>query len=247
MSFTHVFNRFRQSSVRSPDEIFERRRNQEAWLRYLRSCAVCQGVLPPIDFLCPSCWKTFGRIMNRDDRLKQAEYVFPTYSLLTWTPETEYFIAPLIYAFKQGRAAYAAERFATLFLSERLKHGSLKAESASSLLVAAPSLKFDHAVLWTHVLSRQTGWPFRSPLEDRAPRNQRQKERRVGERGLRRFEIREDFANTISGSKRIVFADDVVTSGSTAMAAYMALGDPDGFEVWTLVARPRLAAKRGSC
>jgi predicted amidophosphoribosyltransferase len=39
------------------------------------------------------------------------------------------------------------------------------------------------------------------------------------------------------------FVDDVITSGSTAMAAYLALGDPDYFEAWTLVCRPKLAGK----
>lgn len=184
--------------------------------------------------------------MNRDHALKQTDYVLPTYSLLTWTPETAPFVKPLIYAFKGGRAAFAAERFATFFLNER----SNICELERSRLVSAPSHEFDHSRLWTQALARQTGWSAHAVLDDKTAREERQKQLQAGERGLRRFELREDFANydtDTSSAKRIVFADDVVTSGSTAMAAYMALGDPEGFEVWTLVARPRLATKRGSC
>ncbi len=40
---------------------------------------------------------------------------------------------------------------------------------------------------------------------------------------------------------RVVFADDVLTTGSTARAAFKALGKPSGFEVWAIVWRPKLA------
>jgi predicted amidophosphoribosyltransferase len=201
--------------------------------------------------------------MNRGPELKQADYVIPTYSLLTWTPATEAFVRPLIYAFKGGRAALAAEKFATLFLSEyALAQRSGPAlessrDDADAVLIPAPARRFDHSVLWAHALAEQTRWSTRTCLEDVTPRQERQKELRVGERGLRRFRLQEDFAHAEiharnketheSLPKRIIFADDVVTSGSTAMAAFMALGDPDRFEVWSLVARPRLAAKQGSC
>ena len=243
--------------VRSADETFARRKRVDRYLlRYLRSCAVCKTSLPPIDFMCPSCWRTFGRLMNRGENLKQPDYVLPTYSLLTWTPLTAPFVKPLIYGFKGGRAAIAAERFATLFVSEKsvtelpTKRASPELAIERSALVSAPAIELDHSGLWTQALARQTKWPACAPLVDKASRTERQKELQAGERGLRRYAIREDFADhvaSLKSAKSIVFADDVVTSGSTAMAAFMALGDPDGFEVWSLVARPRLAAKGSAC
>ena len=181
--------------------------------------------------------------MNRAETLKQADYVIPTYSLLTWTPQTASFVRPLIYGYKGGRAALASEKLATLFLNER---GPVE----KSVLVSAPSKAFDHSVLWTQELARQAKWPAIAALDDKTSRAERQKELQAGERGLRRFVLKEHFAypyDPVSDAKRIVFADDVVTSGSTAMAAYMALGDPEHFEVWSLVARPRLATKQGAC
>jgi len=89
-----------------------------------------------------------------------------------------------------------------------------------------------------------------------------QKALSAGERRQRRFVLRKDFhAEAIRheheqderagpsiecyAQKTVVFVDDVITTGSTAMAAYIALGDPENFEVWTLAHRPKLAGSTG--
>ena len=253
MTFVSRLRGLKNSLVRPSDPIvFQRRRRVDRALRFVRSCVVCSTMLPPIDFLCPSCWRALGQIMNRGPALKQSDYPISTYSLLTWTPVTEKFVRPLIYAFKGGHAVLASEKLATLFLSESV-FGNTQTRSPMSLdavLIPAPSRSFDHSSLWTQALAAQTRWPVKSCLHDKSARDERQKELRSGERGLRRFAVQEHFAKAELeqlASRRIVFADDVVTSGSKAMAAYMALGDPLRFEVWSLVARPRLAAKPGAC
>jgi predicted amidophosphoribosyltransferase len=260
--------------IRHADKTFCRRRAVDRVARYFRSCAVCTSLLPPIDFLCPACWRELGRLMNRGRSLQQADYVLPTYSLLTWTPATAHFVRPLIYSFKKGRTVLASQKLATLFLYERSSIESARSAMTSSpegpgqqardvdrsgsLFLPAPAREFDHSALWAASLARQHRgqlWPALAPEDARTgalawAHRVRQKELRAGERGMRRFELKEHFAKATIGTasaKRIVFADDVVTSGSTAMAAYMALGDPESFEVWTLVARPRLATKVGAC
>jgi predicted amidophosphoribosyltransferase len=255
---------------RRADKMFALRKKFDFIYLALRSCAVCTTALPPIDLLCRNCWKEFGGLMNRGEALRQKDSLFPTYSLLTWTPQTEHFVKPLIYGFKGGRTIRAAEKLAALFLSERflleqnseqnsernrgaqqgLDAGSLaplfKHQKSCDFVVPAPAETFDHSRLWAHELAKslQTHeWPL---LETKEKGSGRQKQLRQGERANRRFLVKEDFANHAEASKvakRIVFADDVITTGSTAMAAYMAMGDPDRFEVWTLVARPRLAGK----
>lgn len=67
------------------------------------------------------------------------------------------------------------------------------------------------------------------------------------ERSERRFLLKDPRTNQNACRGPFLFADDVITTGSTAIAAYMALGDPSDFEVWTMVNRPRLAAPRGLC
>ncbi len=181
---------------------------------------------------------------------------------MTWSPENEDFVKPFIYGFKGGRAIAAASRLATIFLSHKQISFGAGGGPGSSVVVQAPASTFDHSSLWAHVLAEPMGTHSLAALRDVTPagfdKAPDQKRRRQGERANRRFEMREHFAGFFDPStvgcvspsasadhprppKRIVFADDVITSGATAMAAYMALGDPDEFEVWTLVARPRLA------
>lgn len=229
--------------VRKADVTFGRRTKLDRVLRWLRSCAVCRSTFPPIDFLCARCWTEFDSIVNRGAAVKQADFVFPTYSLLTWTPQNDVFVRRFVYGFKRGFSAVAARKLALVMATSAPQ----ESDHAASIVVPAPSTKFDHSALWSAALARELGVAYFPAVRDPAE-NAKQKQLRQGERGSRRYAVREDFANLVEevrGAKRIIFADDVITSGSTAMAAYMALGDPDRFEVWTLAARPRLAGKTG--
>lgn len=245
---------------RKSDRAYEWRRRFDLVHSFFRSCAVCTTPLPPIDLLCPSCWRTLGRFMNRAGRIEQLDYPFPVYSLLTWTPATEAFVKPFIYAFKGGRQVRASRKLADLFLSERSRCPSPLPNSSRLHVTQAPGSGFDHAALWARSLCEPLGVASSSPYIESVGRKARQKQLRQDERTERRFEVREHFAGWLTTEigpsssrfscagektdpKRIVFADDVVTSGATAMAAFMALGDPSEFEVWSLVARPRLAGK----
>lgn len=244
------------------DRTYDFRKKIDRLYAYLRSCAVCTAALPPVDLLCPICWREIGFHINRGDRLRQPDYPFPVYSLMTWTPENETFVKPFIYGFKGGRTIAAATKLASLFLNERMLASTSVDPLSRATVVQAPSSRFDHSSLWAHALSLPLATNSLPALRDVTPvgfdSGKGQKNRRQGERANRRYELREHFAGFFGPalaeksdpptsvpsslpSRRIVFADDVITSGATAMAAYMALGDPDQFEVWTLVARPRLA------
>lgn len=72
--------------------------------------------------------------------------------------------------------------------------------------------------------------------ENRGASNQKAKS--LEERSALRFAPLE-LPNDVLSQARFVFVDDVVTSGATAMAAYMALGDPRRFEAWALAVRPK--------
>lgn len=261
ISFLDQFSRVSETFLRvsagvSDPDIFAKRSRLGRYTRWFSSCVVCESGVPPIDYLCAGCWREFGDIMNRGDELKQ-DYVLPTYSLITWTPQNESFVRPFIYGFKGGWRANAASKCAEIFLSEMMLANFLAPPSAcgsagvaleSPSLISAPSERFDHSRVWSNALAQKLkSTETATPLKEKLTGQVSQKQLRQGERGMRRYEIREDFAGWPRASRRYVFADDVVTSGSTAMAAYMALGDPDVFEVWSLVSRPRLAAKVGFC
>ncbi len=221
---------------------WRRRVAAEKVLRWLRVCAICTSMLPPIDLVCDECWETLRRIRNQADGprgLLQTGYPFPVHSLFTWTPKTDHVLRPLIHALKQGRSPMAVERLGNWFAFERLRLGNCDFRA----IVPAPGRSFDHAKAWAETLSKD----FRLPIMDvlqKAPGQVRfQRSRSAEERSELRFHLdlpSIDVQNAYRGP--YLFADDVITTGSTAMAAYMALGDPKRFEVWTMVNRPRLAA-----
>lgn len=65
-----------------------------------------------------------------------------------------------------------------------------------------------------------------------------QKFKRKQERKRKSFEF---LGGSIDNSMNFIFIDDVVTTGSTAMAAWYALGKPPLFQIWSLAYRARLA------
>lgn len=237
-------------AVRNADRTYHFREKLDLAQKWLRSCAICTTTLPPIDLVCDVCWAKLFRFRNRGPDLLQSSYPFPVYSLFTWTEETEALVKPFIYGFKKGRSVSAAKDLALEFMLERQDAGEL---ARNRVLIPPPSNSFDHGDLWTKSLSERCHsptWPvLRTSGSLTAPngsekRVKSQKLLSRTERGDRRYEIREQIAGfwpLENESGRLIFADDVITTGSTAMAAYMALGDPVDFEVWTLVARPRVA------
>ena len=231
-----------EEEIRNTERTYRLRAKLDRVQTWLRSCAVCETTLPPIDLICDVCWQKVMRLRNRGRAMLQEGYPFPVYALFTWTEETEAFIKPLVYGFKKGRSVQAAEDLALEFVAERSEAGEFPKRS---VLIPPPSDQFDHGTLWAKALSDRTFspvWPVLRPQHERPTASQKRLSRE--ERSERRYEIREQIAGSWplgEQSGRLIFTDDVVTSGSTAMAAFMALGDPEQYEVWCLVARPRIA------
>jgi predicted amidophosphoribosyltransferase len=109
----------------------------------------------------------------------------------------------------------------------------IRGKGRSPILVPAPSSanQIDHAFLFAQMLHRYTGWPMKSCL---------QKGTRVAQKHLDKWqrqsvEITAD--EKISDGQAVIFVDDVVTTGATAKAAYLALGRPKNFFVIALASR----------
>lgn len=106
----------------------------------------------------------------------------------------------------------------------------------------------DHAWLLAQLLARQWQFATGPALSLRFTEQHlltAQKSKSAADRSLLRYQSLEN----LSKSRSFVFVDDIITTGSTAMAAFMALGEPERFSVFAIVSRPKrraqLAGKSG--
>jgi predicted amidophosphoribosyltransferase len=239
-------NLFERRTASADEALLAKRRRFDRVMRWLRSCAVCHCSLPPIDLLCGHCWRRFELLRNRGEWLSQPGYPFPVYSLLSWTDENDAFVRPFIYGMKRGWQLRALEKLTQILTFER----NWGREKSPPLLVHPASSNgiADHSKLMGLLFAEAWGREAYSLEwdEDTLKANRiSQKRLNASARAERRFDEVVGEARFTEPLAARVFVDDVITSGATAWAAHLALGRPEGFEVWALVSRPKLATSRG--
>jgi predicted amidophosphoribosyltransferase len=196
---------------------------------HLSACARCRSLRGPIQIFCELCWELATDFRNDERSLRQSGYPFKVYSLYTWHDQFDSVIRPLIYALKGG----CIQKPWPFLAQELIYRRSLIAWIAADAIVLPPRQnKLDHAWYWAKAIGDFLKVPILDCLESEARTQKRlslslRKNRQMNRTG-------ED----VRGLK-LIFVDDTITSGATALAAFTALGAPERFEVWTLVARPR--------
>lgn len=168
---------------------------------------------------------------------------FSVFSLWHWFPENDKDVRDLIYRLKAGGVTPAFRRLA--FLLSQKVHQREAFKKGPLIFVPAPPIRQgvkDHAFQLALCLSEIWGAEMSLCLE----RESSQSQRRAGrlERKATRIRFRPNdptWESVRQRKKTVVFVDDVVTTGSTAQAAFLALGSPSTFNVWTLAYRPRFS------
>lgn len=196
---------------------------------HLSACARCRSLRAPIQIFCQSCWQLAREFRNDEQSLLQRAYPLRVYSLYTWYDQFDSVIRPLIYALKAGIIQKPWQHFAQDLIFKRNQLGFIVAE----VVVLPPRQnKFDHAWYWANAIADFLKVPVLDCLESE---DRTQKSLSLALRQNREMNrIGPDVSHL-----KMIFVDDTITSGATALAAYAALGSPEHFEVWTLVARPR--------
>lgn len=249
MSLTHISSANVGSGqttyICDSDELhFRQRQRFDQLLRWGRTCAICRSIWPPIDLVCESCQERLLAVANRGSELKQKDYPFPVHSLWTWDDGRDALLRPVLNAFKGGYAYRFAKLAAEVLVHERSPG---RMDRVCFLYPRHTKSDFrDHA--WLLAQTFASMWPGRMLIFGLVPSNADagiQKLKTVVDRSRIRFAPLdpEKISHLSIESATWIFIDDVITSGATALAAFMASGEPHSFEVWTLACRPKLAGK----
>ena len=166
---------------------------------------------------------------------------FYHFRLIDWTDENKNFIHQLIRDIKGEHGSLLFEILAKEFLFRIRQFNTLE---ESWIIVPCPPTpdkfslwdllfekniheKKDHSFYWAQQFNKK--YPIHNLLSH-PPYYSLQKDKDLQERIERRFITK----SPLIPNQKYIFTDDIVTSGSTAKAAYLALGKPDHFMVWSI-------------
>jgi predicted amidophosphoribosyltransferase len=215
----------------------------------LGTCIICGRYNISDKGLCPICDQRIFRSQGGSLQEKILES-FPVYSLYEWIPGLSDDLSHWILSLKRAPMR-KWNHLAEEFMAKRLREPgpqSLKTSSgALSKILLLPCPNGDpsrrHALNWAQALAKVGQFPIQESLSVPKARigSERfsQKQRSREERRFIRFHLNENITDPRKGDSYI-FVDDIVTTGSTALAAWKALGRPQNFQVWCVAIRPRL-------
>lgn len=181
-------------------------------------------------FCCTYCEKLLHKsTVNSSDY--SSNYPFKLNRLWAWNHKNNQLLKPLIHGLKGGRPF--KEYYTLLARKLYLRKSDIFDKDTKPLIIPAPSKdeSEDHAGLLARCLSDVSGAPLTQLLNYPQLSIKNQK---IKNRSQRHELVFEKVTISNANNKPIIFVDDVVTSGATVQAAYIALNLPPIFEVWAL-------------
>lgn len=207
--------------------------------RFLRCCYSCGELgTTPSQVLCKHC----EGYVSQSSLIIERRGDWFSCSLLSWQNESEG-VGRLIHSLKGPGDSDKFSYFSKLLTRKLFLHPTFKLNlRAKLILVPAPArniLEPDHASFFANELAKCTGGEVKNLLRRESLEEQKgldlasRKKTRLLPMPVNGLEVGRSEAH-------IFFIDDLIVSGGTAEAAYLALGKPKYFTVLTLATRPRL-------
>ena len=198
-------------------------------LRYIRSCAVCQSFVPPIDWICPHCWNFLEKEYLSFKDVFRLEKHLPHLRLFDWHEENHLFIKRFIQSLKYGGPDFIFKRL-SLECFSRFPYTRCWPKNEKLTFVPAPlreTKKEDHALALAKALAFYFNGELLPILKKKRNTSQKSKNR------FERFQIQISSPENLK-DRNVIFVDDVLTTGATAKGAYKALHFPKKFIICTL-------------
>lgn len=194
-------------------------------LERLRCCPNCSTSLGRTEWLCDSCLNHFLFQVESSEKRNLIRAEIPHFYLADWKPEDR-FMHSVVHSLKGGKLSSTYQMLAKMFL---LKQGI---PISRGTIVYPSKGEKDHAFEWSLALANLLNLNF-LPLELVSEKKQALLSR--GERQRVLFKPLK-----VPKNSPLILADDIVTTGATAKAAWQALGQPKSFAVWSIFYRRSL-------
>ena len=204
------------------------------FLKFIRSCAVCNSFTPPIDWLCPHCWKLMEREYLSCADVYRTEESLSHLRLFDWHEGNDSLIKKFINSLKKGGPEFIFKRLALECFPRFVYTPCWPKEKNPFVFVPAPpahSLQVDHASELARLLCHYFGGKTFPALQRLGADRQKRKGKK--DRAVIQLLARKGLKRNLK-NKTILFVDDVLTTGSTARAAFKALDSPEKFVICTL-------------
>ncbi len=199
---------------------------------WFRNCCVCRFSAPPVPWLCRGCWQKLRSLYLSPRDMIREQGGLTHVRLFDWGEENDFLARHFLNSLKKGGSSFIFNTLAKEFLHRFLQVLPLP---DNTLFIPAPARSRplrDHAFSLCQAFSQISQIPMQNPLmvlpaQQQGP--QKQKNRR--ERKEIHFQLKEPL---LLKNRRIVFVDDILTTGATARSAHKALGKPQPFMIFTL-------------
>lgn len=203
--------------------------------KQFRSCSVCNSWWQPCEWICPTCHQKICHLLENHHRYVKG---LSTQHLLVWNETNGNWVRPLIESLKGGFPSNELRTLLESDLTKRIQNSDSNIEPQKTYVVPAPSKKRgakDHAFVLAQEYANILGYPLVNPLVRIDQGAQRGRSRQ--ERTQIRVELDKNYKPEQFASAKIIWVDDVLTTGATAEACHKAMGSPKNFSVWTLAYR----------